>query len=346
MIYLIALVLLFLISLESILLINSRKIGNAFSLVDIPDKIRKFHKHPVPLVGGLILCVIILLNTIIFLFFDLILLDFQIIFFLSILTIFGILDDKYNLNANLKLVILTIFFTIFFLLNSNLLVSELRFSSFRYTFNFYEYLVFPFTIFCSLLLINSINMIDGKNGLCGLTQIIILSFLTYYIFKNQYYINQELDFLERELIFIYLYILYLSIFLIFNLKGKVFLGDSGAYLGSFIIIYLILSIYSKNIFLNCEQIFFLLIIPGIDMLRVFAIRIKNKKNPFKADAQHLHHLISKKFKEHTKITILISSSLIIPNLLINLFPKYTLLIFIFSISFYMLTVKKLDNDKK
>ena len=103
------------------------------------------------------------------------------------------MDDKYNLSASLKLVILTIFFITFFLLNSNLLVSELRFSSFRYTLNLYEYLVFPFTILCSVLLINSINMLDGKNGLCGLTQIIILSFLTYYIFKNKYYINQELD---------------------------------------------------------------------------------------------------------------------------------------------------------
>ena len=346
MIYLIPIVVLFLISLELILLINSKKIGNAISLVDMPDEIRKFHKNPVPLVGGLILCVTIFLNTIIFFFFDLILLDFQIIFFLITLTIFGIFDDKYNLNANLKLIILTTFFTIFFLLNSNLVVSELRFSSFQYIFNVYEYLVFPFTILCSLLLINSINMLDGKNGLCGLTQIIILFFLTYYIFKYQYYTNQELDFLEGELTFIYLYILYLSLFLIFNLRGKVFLGDSGAYLGSFIIIYLILSIYPKNIFLNCEQIFFLLILPGIDMLRVFAVRIKNKKNPFKADTQHLHHLISKKIRDHTKITILIGSSLFILNLLINLFPKYTLIIFIFSISFYILTIKKLDNHEK
>ena len=53
MIYLISLVVLFLISLELILLINSRKIGNAISLVDIPDKKRKVHKNPVPLVGGL-----------------------------------------------------------------------------------------------------------------------------------------------------------------------------------------------------------------------------------------------------------------------------------------------------
>ena len=82
------------------------------------------------------------------------------------------------------------------------------------------------------------------------------------------------------------------------------------------------------------------------MLRVFAVRIKNKKNPFTADAQHLHHLISKKFKEHTKITILISTPLFISNLLINLFPKYTLLIFFFFISFYILAVKKLNYYEK
>ena len=82
------------------------------------------------------------------------------------------------------------------------------------------------------------------------------------------------------------------------------------------------------------------------MLRVFAVRIKNKKNPFKADAQHLHHLISKKFREHTKITILIGSSLFILNLLINFVPKYTLLILIFSISFYILIVKKLNYYEK
>ena len=59
MIYLILIVVLFLITLELILLINSKRIGNAISLVDIPDEIRKFHKNPVPLVGGLILCVTI-----------------------------------------------------------------------------------------------------------------------------------------------------------------------------------------------------------------------------------------------------------------------------------------------
>ena len=344
--FLIFTIIIILISIEFLLLSYSKKIGNAISLVDLPDRIRKFHNTPVPLVGGIILCTVIFLNSISFFFLKVNFLEFEIVFFLVCLTIFGLIDDKYNLNANFKLIFLIFFFTVFFLLNSELLVSKLRFSSFRFELNFYEYLIIPFTVFCCLLLINSINMFDGKNGLCASIQLIILIFLTYYIFKDQYYIYRRLNFFEGELVFIYLYFLYLCTFLIFNIKGKVFLGDSGAYLGSFIIIYLILNVYSKNLFLNCEQIFFLLLVPGIDMLRVFLVRIFNRKNPFEADAQHLHHLISKKIKDHTKITILISSFLFILNLLINLFPKYTLIIFIFSISFYFFTVKKLDNYEK
>jgi UDP-GlcNAc:undecaprenyl-phosphate GlcNAc-1-phosphate transferase len=33
-------------------------------------------------------------------------------------------------------------------------------------------------------------------------------------------------------------------------------------------------------------------LPGLDMLRVFAIRIFNNKNPFLADRTHLHYLLS------------------------------------------------------
>ena len=32
-----------------------------------------------------------------------------------------------------------------------------------------------------------------------------------------------------------------------------------------------------------------MILPGIDMLRLFIIRLVNGKNPFKADREHIHH---------------------------------------------------------
>ena len=38
-------------------------------------------------------------------------------------------------------------------------------------------------------------------------------------------------------------------------------------------------------------------LPGIDMLRLFLIRIKNKKNPFSGDRKHLHHFLFKRLNK-------------------------------------------------
>jgi UDP-GlcNAc:undecaprenyl-phosphate GlcNAc-1-phosphate transferase len=83
----------------------------------------------------------------------------------------------------------------------------------------------------------------------------------------------------------------------FNLKSKIFLGDSGNYflstlLGSLIII-------NNNTYKNfsAEEIFILLMLPGIDMLRLFLTRIKNKKNPLIGDRRHLHHFLFKKLNK-------------------------------------------------
>ena len=69
------------------------------------------------------------------------------------------------------------------------------------------------TVFCVLLFQNSMNMIDGLNGLSTSIFIGILLFL---LLKNQTTDNY---------VFIQL-ILFLLIFLIFNLGNKIFLGDS------------------------------------------------------------------------------------------------------------------------
>ena len=45
-------------------------------------------------------------------------------------------------------------------------------------------------------------------------------------------------------------------------------------------------------------------LPGIDMFRLFIIRIYNGKHPFSSDTNHIHHLISKRYND-TKTFILI-----------------------------------------
>ena len=100
------------------------------------------------------------------------------------------------------------------------------------------------------------NMIDGANGLSGF---IFLGIIIFLLNIDQTFDNSIL----LQLIF------YLIIFLYFNLKNKIFIGDAGVYfLSSFIGIYIIhLSQHQSNLTIN--SIFLLMILPGIDMLRVF-----------------------------------------------------------------------------
>ena len=105
----------------------------------------------------------------------------------------------------------------------------------------------------------------------------------------------------------------LIIFLIFNLNNKCYLGDSGVYLLSSIISFYIIKSYNLNsVILSSEKIFLLLMIPGLDMLRLFCIRILRKKNPFKGDLNHLHHLLMRKFS-NIKTLLIIILLIIWPN---------------------------------
>ena len=69
---------------------------------------------------------------------------------------------------------------------------------------------------------------------------------------------------------------------------------------------------SSNNFV-CEEIFILMMLPGIDMTRLFIERMIRKKT-LKADKNHLHHLLLKSFnstKFFNKLIFNIGSNLTI-----------------------------------
>ena len=153
-----------------------KKIANIFNLYDIPNE-RKIHTKPIPLVGGLIILFIISIFYILSNLFS----NFEnhnsniVIISLFIITIFGVIDDKLEINPNFKLLFFIFFFFVYFIINNYLVIYTLKFSSFSYEMNL-GYFGILFTIFCSLLLINAINMSDGINGLSAIIQIIIFLF--------------------------------------------------------------------------------------------------------------------------------------------------------------------------
>ena len=270
--------------------LKAYKIASFINLFDKPNK-RKIHKIKIPLIGGILIWFVFGVNLLTYYFFFNLEIVFLKFFLLSTIFFFvGLIDDKFSLKANFRLFVL---FFVSIILYKLLNIREIEFILIDKIGLFHIYYGGIFlTVFCVLLFQNSMNMIDGLNGLSTSIFIGILLFL---LLKNQTTDNY---------VFIQL-ILFLLIFLIFNLSNKIFLGDSGIYfISSFIgMSFIYLSQYQSNLTVN--SIFLIMILPGIDMLRVFIKRVLNKKLPFAPDKNHIHHIFIKSLPYKTSLSIIL-----------------------------------------
>ena len=90
-------------------------------------------------------------------------------------------------------------------------------------------------------------------------------------------------------------------FLRYNITpAKIFMGDTGSLLAGAVMAILAISfIEQHNLLSNSPYAFTaapavafsLLILPLFDTLRVFVIRVMSGRSPFKADRNHIHHLL-------------------------------------------------------
>ena len=92
-----------------------------------------------------------------------------------------------------------------------------------------------------------------------------------------------------------------------------------------------------------DEIFIILLIPSLDMLRLFLLRILNKKNPFKGDLNHIHHIVNNRFK-NSNYTVIISTFLFAFPSLLLFFELETYYILIISIFVYTLIIKYLKKN--
>ena len=142
-------------------------------------------------------------------------------------------------------------------------------------------------------------------------------------------------------------ILTLLFFLIYNYSNKAFLGDSGTQLLSFIISCLLIKSYNNYKILTPEEIFIILSLPGLDMVRVFLIRLFNGRHPFKADRLHIHYLISDKL--NNLLAFIIIAIQVMVNLLLYYLISNKVLALIVVVILYILLVflfKKKDAKPK
>lgn len=292
-----------------IFFINYKKISTYYNLYDFPDNIRKKHKNPTPLLGG----VLILINVAIYVFYELFIFSNLyfftnnsdvLIFFLFCIMFYliGYLDDKYQIKPNLKLLVYIFLIIILMILDKDLIIRNIDFTFNKFIFNFYNYSYF-FTILCFLLFINSFNMLDGINGQAS----------SYCLF-----VLLSLIFLQVNSILFLSLIIPLVIFIFYNFKEKMFLGDSGTILLSFILGYFFIKSHNIGIQIYSDEIFLIMMIPGFELLRLAVQRLYKKKHPFSPDNNHVHHLLISK-------TNFLNSYLIIQTLLIFPFIFYLII---------------------
>ena len=288
------------------------------NIYDYPDQKKKLHKRATPLMGG----VIFLFNLILFLMLNnlsLTTLELSILLCSASFLLIGISDDKFNLSPYFKFLSLAIILLIFFIFNEKMIITS--FNIYNYEIRFSENIGISFSILCILLFVNALNLFDGINLQSSLYGLFCLTFL---IFRGLFF----------EIISIIIIPLLLIIHL--NSKNKTFMGDSGTlFLGS-IISLIVIANYTKTNFLTTDEIFLLMFLPGMDMLRLFIERIVHGKNPLIGDREHLHHYFVRLYSYRFSISSIFAISIL--PLLINFFIRSEFVIIFFTIFYFVLLV--------
>jgi len=164
-----------------------------------------------------------------------------------------------------------------------------------------------FTVFVFILVINSFNLIDGIDGLAGTISIIAsLSFGLFFLLNK--------DFLMVLVSFSLIGAI--GAFLRYNLSGtrKLFMGDSGSMVIGYLLAYqgirfLELNLSEASTFTISNGPVLLLAIlsfPLLDTLRIFIIRARERRSPFDADRNHIHHRLLERGLSHKQATILLA----------------------------------------
>lgn len=265
-------------------------IGGALGLMDDPRaKAHSLHASPTPLVGGLPAILALALAGA-----DELLARLYaggeaaspqiapVALLALAVALVGVADDRRHLSARLRLTIMAPMFTVFMLLNPAFSVESLTSPALGVTVPLGA-LAAPFSALCLVAFTNAVNMADGRNGLViGLSLIWSLA-LSAYLPAD----------LQTPVFGVAISLLVAGYF---NLRGRLFLGDSGTYSLSALIG--LLGLYAHGLSpeaggISSTQLAALFAIPGLDMFRLIAERAARGVSPMSGDHEHLHHRLER-----------------------------------------------------
>ena len=318
-------------------------------LIDLPDRSRKFHTRPTPLVGGLSIFLALILSGKIYI--DLNALNgylpdftYQLMIVSAPLLVIFLIDDIKGLKPSFRLII-QIMLTLYMIMTTDVYLKNLGDLFGLGDLNL-GILSIPVTVFCVVGIMNAFNMIDGINGLCAGCAMLSLLFIGFY---SGFIYDSMLILIIGSMIG----------FLIFNLKifGKrrgVFLGDSGSNLIGFWVAWI--AIYcSQNQIYDVKPIVMIwfVAIPLLDCIGLIFSRIKKRVSISSPGRDHIHHKLMKRFSAEGSLGIILTVSTFTSLIGIHLSNTYsswvsTILFTIYASMYYLFNIyysKILRKDK-
>ncbi len=260
-------------------------LGKRFGLMDEPDLAggRKLHAAATPLVGGLAVVLAAILGALFLLQTagD----DVQprvLLWFVSTVAgmfIVGTMDDKLELSASTRLAFASAVLMAAISQVPDFAVSFLLFSGQSELVLMQGLLGVGFTLLCFVGFLNAVNMADGKNGLV-IGQALIWSVVLFV----------RLPAAATPLIAAIAGAL--AVLFVFNMRGKLFLGDGGSY--GLSAMFGLLAIYAWNqgfADMRADDIALIFAVPVFDTLRLIVHRMARGKSPFTPGRDHLHHYL-------------------------------------------------------
>jgi len=265
---------------------------------------RSSHDRVVPTLGGISFFVALILAFFFLNKWNISSISIYIIPGLTILFLTGLKDDIVVLSPASKLSA-QIIASIFVL--SNEIMHIQGFNGFLGIGEIPILVAFPICVFIMVTIINAYNLIDGIDGLASIIgSIISIVYGVIFYYLGLYY-------------FAFLSIIVVAMllaFLRYNLsyKKKIFMGDTGSLIIGFMISIFTIRFLAINpvkldtLPFHLNNIPFIvvavLIVPLFDLARVFTIRLFNKKNPFKPDRKHAHHILIDLGISHKKASVI------------------------------------------
>jgi len=275
------------------------QIAEQKKLYDIPDE-RKVHTRLVASLGGIGIFAGFLLASLLSIQ-GYLNPEFQYFFAASLVVFFvGLKDDIMILSATKKFIGQIIAASILIHLGGIRLDSMHGFLGFEQLPEGFSLALSYLTI---IVVINSFNLIDGVDGLASSLGILTMIVFGSYFLAIDYQAYALLAFAMAGS---------LVAFIIFNHHpAKIFMGDSGSLMiglvNSILVIKFINVANSPFVAVPVPAAvaigFSILIVPLLDTLRVFSIRIANGRSPFTPDRNHIHHLLLDNGLSHAAVTL-------------------------------------------